>query len=168
MKKAVFITAPDIFRDEEYFEPKKILEDNGITVKTASLKTGRLNGKLGGTAESNMLLKDVKVSDFDAIVFVGGAGASVFFDNADALKLAKDFFNAGKVTASICISGVTLANSGILKGKRASVYPDGKEDLIKGGALYTGQHLEIDGNIITADGPDAASDFGSAILKALA
>ncbi len=60
-----------------------------------------------------------------------------------------------------------MANSGILKGKKATVYIDGKESLLKSGAIYTGNSLEIDGNIITANGPDAAEDFSNAILKSL-
>jgi protease I len=167
MKKAIFITAPEIFRDEEYFDPKKILEDAGIKVVTASTKTGELKGKLGGTTLSDMKIDEVKVADFDGIVFIGGGGASVFFDYAIALNLAKTFFAEGKIVASICIAGVTLANAGILKGKKATAYIDGKDDLIKGGATFTGNPVEVDANIITANGPQAAKSFGQALVKAL-
>ncbi|MDR3244093.1 MAG: DJ-1/PfpI family protein [Elusimicrobiota bacterium] len=167
MKKVVFITAPQTFRDEEYFKPKQILEDAGIQVITASLKIGQLKGKLGQNTESSLLVKDIKCSDFDAIVFVGGGGASAYFDNENALRLAREFFQAKKITASICIAGIVLANAGILKGKKATVYIDGKDDLIKGGAQFSGNSVEIDGNIITANGPDAAQEFGKAVLRGL-
>ncbi|MDR0823268.1 MAG: DJ-1/PfpI family protein [Endomicrobium sp.] len=165
MKKTVFVVAPEIFRDEEYFDPKQVLEYAGIEVITASLKLGELKGKLGRNTTADILLKDVKEKDFDAIIYVGGGGASVYFDNADALKLAKEFFTAGKITASICIAGVILANAGILKGKKATAFIDGKDTLLKGGADFTGKAVEIDGNIITANGPAAAGDFGKAILE---
>jgi protease I len=167
MKKAVFITAPNNFRDEEYFHPKEELTKAGIQVITASEKIGELKGKLGAVTESEMKIDDINPSNFDAIVFVGGAGASVFFENPTALKLANTFFKEGKIAASICIAGITLANSGILKGKKATVFIDGKDDLIKGGADFTGKPLEIDGNIITANGPEAARDFGKALANAL-
>jgi protease I len=167
MNKVVFITAPEAFRDEEYYKPKKILEEAGIEIITASVKTGKLRGKFGLKTTSTLLIQDVNPSDFDAVAYIGGSGSVVFFNNCYALKLANDFFKQQKPVVSICIASVILANAGILKGKKATVFIDGKEALLKGGAIYTGNPLEIDGNIITANGPDAAEDFGKAVLKSL-
>lgn len=163
----VFITAPEFFRDEEYIKPKKILEDAGYKVLTASIKVGEITGTLGHKATSDMLLEDIKHLETDAIVYVGGSGSNVFFEEPTALKLANEFFQDGKPVAAICIAPTILANAGILKDKKATVFPDGEEALIKGGAQYTANSVEIDGNIITANGPDAAEDFGNAVLKAL-
>jgi protease I len=167
MKRVVFITAPEVFRDEEYYNPKKVFEDAKVEVLTASIKTGELVGKFGFKATSDILIDNVNADDFDAIIYVGGNGASVFFNNFYALKLANDFFKQGKPTSAICIAGVILANAGILKNKKATVFIDGKESLIDGGAIYTGADVEIDGNIITANGPKAAKGFARAVLKAL-
>lgn len=167
MKKAVFITAPEIFRDEEYEKPKKILENNGIKVITVSTKKGEIKGKLGMKAVSDMTIDEVAADDFDAIVYVGGAGAGIFFENPVALKLARDFVSSGKPAAAICIAPTILANAGVLKGKAATVFPDGRAALEKGGAKYTSNTVETDGNIITGNGPDAAEEFGQALLKAL-
>jgi protease I len=165
MKKVVFVTAPNIFRDEEYYKPKQVLENNSVEVITASTKIGELIGKFGFQANSTFLLEDINPNNFDAIVYVGGAGANIFFNNKTALNLAREFFKLNKTVASICIAGVILANSGILKDKKATVFVDGKDTLIEKGAVYTAAPLEIDGNIITANGPDIAEDFGKAILK---
>ena len=167
MKKAVFITAPEMFRDEEYYKPKKVLEDAGVQVVTASVKKGEITGRFGYKAVSDMTIDEIKPENFDAIIYIGGKGSAVFFENPAALKLANEFYDAKKTVASICSAGVTLANSGILKGKKATVFPGDKDSLIKGEANYTGNPLEIDGNIITADGPEAAADFGNAILKTI-
>ncbi|MDR1195459.1 MAG: DJ-1/PfpI family protein [Endomicrobium sp.] len=165
MKKVIFITAPEIFRDEEYVIPKRILEEASVKVVTASAKKGEITGRFGTKAVSEMTIDEIDPNDFDAIVYVGGAGSSVFFENATALKLANDFFSSGKPTAAICIAPTIFANTGILKGKTATSFPDAKEALIKGGANYTGNPLEIAGNIITANGPDAAEIFAKAILE---
>jgi protease I len=167
MNKVVFITAPKVFRDEEYYKPKKVLEEANAEVITASVKTGKLMGRFGFEATSTLLVQDINPNDFDAIVYIGGSGSIVFFDNFYALKLANIFFKQQKTVASICIASVILANAGILKGKKATVFIDGKEALLKGGAIYTGNLLEIDGNIITANGPATSEDFGKAILKSL-
>ncbi|MDR3124869.1 MAG: DJ-1/PfpI family protein [Endomicrobium sp.] len=167
MKKVVFITAPNTFRDEEYYKPKEVLENANIEVVTASTKIGELTGKFGFKTVSTLLIGDIIPNNFNAIVYIGGAGSSAFFDNEKALNLAREFFKLNKVVASICIAGVILANSGILKDKKATVFVDGKDTLINKGATYTAAPLEIDGNIITANGPDIAEDFGKAILKAI-
>ncbi|MDR3281514.1 MAG: DJ-1/PfpI family protein, partial [Endomicrobium sp.] len=132
---------------------------------TASSKIGELTGRFGLKTKSTLLIDDVNSKDFGAIVYIGGSGATIFFDNFNVLKLANDFFKQLKPVASICIAGVILANAGILKNKKATVFIDGKESLIKCGAIYTAAPLEIDENIITANGSDVAEDFGKAILR---
>ena len=46
MKKIVFVVAPEVFRDEEYIEPKTILEAAGVEVTTASTVVGEIYGKI--------------------------------------------------------------------------------------------------------------------------
>ncbi|MDR1260104.1 MAG: DJ-1/PfpI family protein [Endomicrobium sp.] len=167
MKKVVFVTAPSMFRDEEYYKPKMILEYADIKVVTASVETGELIGRFGYKTISTISMQNIDVDNFDAIAYIGGSGSSIFFNNFYALKLADDFFKCGKPVASICIAGVILANSGILKGKKATVFISEKGTLIEKGALYTEIPLEIDGNIITANGPAVAEAFGKAILNAI-
>lgn len=164
-RKVIFITAPEMFRDEEYYIPKFILEKSGIKVITASLKLGELKGRFGFKTISTMLVKDIRPNVFDGIVYIGGNGAKIFFDNNYALNLAKVFNKQKKITAAICIASVILANAGILNGVKATVFIEGKDSLIKHGAIYTGKSIEIDKNIITAYGPSVAKKFGQCILN---
>lgn len=167
MKKAVFIIAKHLFRDEEYLIPKQILEQNGIIVMTASSEKGECIGKLGAKVNAEISLNQVKVSDFDAVVFVGGPGASQYFHDKTAHKIANDFFNAGKLVCAICGGANILSEAGILKGKRATAFSAYENDLKEHGAVWTGKNVEIDGKVITANGPAAAKEFGDAIVKAL-
>ena len=52
-------------------------------------------------------------------------------------------------------------------GKKATVWSSEKERLMAKGAIYTGKSLQVEGKIITGEGPQAAKDFGKAIVKAL-
>lgn len=165
--KAVLVIAPDKFRDEELFDTRAELEKAGIETAIASIKTTEITGMLGGKVTPSLTLNDIKVEDFDAIVFIGGQGASVYFDNATALTLAKDFQAAGKVVAAICIAPSVLANAGLLEGKKATCWESEKGNLEAKGAQYTGQAVEVDGKIITGSGPTAARAFGQAIANAL-
>jgi len=167
MKKVVMVIAQDGFRDEELLQPKEILERNGIEVKVASSSLAQAKGMLGAKVKPDILVSDINIRDFAAVVFVGGAGASQYWDDPVAQKLAEDALNANRIVAAICIAPVTLAKAGILKGKRATVWSSEAEQLKAAGANYTGRAVEKDGDIITGSGPTAAREFAEEIVRAL-
>ena len=129
MAKILMVTAPKNFRDEELFIPKEKFENAGHEVVIASNKVGVCKGTLGGEISSDMLLKDVNVDDFQAVVFVGGTGSDVFFNDENALKIAREADKKGKVLSAICIAPMVLANTGILTGKKATVWSSKSENL---------------------------------------
>lgn len=167
-KTVVMIISPQNFRDEELFDTKKALEGAGATVTVASTSLDEATGMLDGTATPDILVKDIKVADFDAVIFVGGGGASVYWDDPAAHAIAKETVTSGKILGAICIAPVTLAKAGVLKDKNATVWKSEKSKLEDAGATYTGAAVEVDGKIITANGPKAAKQFGRAIAEALA
>jgi len=166
-KKAVMIIAEKNFRDEELFEPKKILEAEGVKVIVVSTSFNTARGMLGGKVKPDMLLSEIKVDDYDAIIFVGGSGASQYWNDSLAHNIAKEAVEKNKVLGAICIAPVTLANAGVLTGKKATVWPSERGKIEAKGAIYTGESVQIEGKIITAEGPQAARKFGEAIAKAL-
>ncbi|MFH1306131.1 MAG: DJ-1/PfpI family protein [Candidatus Micrarchaeota archaeon] len=171
MANILLIVAPVDFRDEEALVPKKIFEENGHNVKVASKGTGEAKGKLGASLKVDADIGNVNADEFDAIVFAGGPGAKIYFNDAKALGIARDAAAKGKVVAAICIAPRILANAGILEGKKATTWDpgDGSESrkLEEKGAKYTGNDVEIDGKIITANGPAAAEKFANKIIELL-
>ncbi|MEK7825878.1 MAG: DJ-1/PfpI family protein [Nitrospirota bacterium] len=166
-KKVAMVIAPERFRDEEYAIPKEILEEEGVVVTTVSSKKDVAIGKLGLKVKPDLTLNDLKVKDYDALIFVGGGGAEEYWNSQKAHSLAIEAVQRKKVLGAICIAPVILANAGLLYGKKATVY-ESEIDKIKGkGAVYNGLPVERDGNIITANGPEAADQFGKAIVEAL-
>lgn len=166
-QKVAMIIASQNFRDEELLKPKEILEKAGVEVLVVSTTRGEARGMLGARVTPDLLLSELRVEDFAAIVFVGGIGASQYWEDPLAHRICREALEKGKILAAICIAPVTLANSGVLAGRRATVYPTEAEKLREKGAIYTGAKVEKDGKIITASGPEAAEDFGRAILAAL-
>lgn len=161
------VIASSQFRDEEYAKPRKILESAGVGVTVASSSLKEAAGMLGLKVTPDILLKDAKMSEYDAVIFVGGMGATEYWTSKEAHALAKESFDQKKPTAAICLAPMTLANAGLLKGKRATIWADAVSDFKTKGVLYTGKAVEKDGQIITGSGPDAAEEFGKALLKAL-
>jgi protease I len=165
--KVLMVIAFIGYRDEEYHQPKEIIEKADIAVSTASTETGMARGKLGATARVDFSLDQVDVSDYDAIAFIGGPGSYDLFDNKQAQRIAQDAVKQGKVLAAICAATAILAQAGMLKGVKATCFP-GVSDILKAkGAAYSPSGFEVAGKIITADGPAHAKQFGEAIVKAL-
>jgi protease I len=168
LAKALLIIAPKNFRDEELLYTKEELERAGIETTIASAKKGKITGMFGAAATAEIGLDEVKAGDYDAVVFIGGSGASTYFNDKQALSIASEASKKGKVTCAICIAPVILANAGVLKGKRATVWNgDFVRMLESKGARYTGKSVEVEGNVVTGNGPEAAREFGRAIAKAL-
>lgn len=165
-KKILMVIAPVDFRDEEYFETRKILEDVGNKITVANSTGQPSKSMFGKIVKVDKSLNDVNSKDFDAIVFIGGSGTGIYFNNQHALSLAKDFNNDDKVIAAICMAPSILAKAGILDGKKATAFPS-ERDNINAVGNYTGKTVEVDGKIITGNGPLAAKEFGKKISEAL-
>ncbi|MBN1940905.1 MAG: DJ-1/PfpI family protein [Candidatus Diapherotrites archaeon] len=167
MAKILMVIAPARFRDEELFDTKGTLESQGHSIVVASKVKGAAIGMQGKTIQVHKTLDDVKIEDFEAIIFVGGQGSSIYFKDKKALELAKAFDRAKKIVAAICIAPSILANAGLLKGVRATCFESESNNLEEHGAEYTGNPIEADGKIVTASGPKAAREFGKKIAGML-
>lgn len=166
MKKALMIIAPENFRDEELLDTKAVLEDHGTEVDIAST-VSESKGMLGATVKVDLNIDSVSIDNYDAVIFVGGTGSSIYFNDEKALSIARQAFDKGKITAAICIAPSILANAGVLKGKKATSYVSEASNLEEKGATYTNSAVEQDGKIITANGPQSAKAFGEAISNNL-
>lgn len=166
MSKVLSVISSIDFQDKEYEDSKNAIESAGHEIITAS-STNVANGKFGAQVEADVLLNDVNADDYDAVMFIGGPGSEEYFDDPTALNLAQDFFNASKLTTAICAAPAILANAGVLDGKNATCWAGVSEMLTDSGANYTGKDVEVDGLIITGDGPMSATKFGKAIANSL-
>ena len=167
MKNILMIIPPERFRDEELFVTKEVLERAGHKITIASTKTGLCPGRRGGFAVSERDIKDIDISIYDAVVFVGGGGSKLLFRNGNAITIASEMFKEGKVIAAICLAPVILANSGILKGIRATVAGTESKTIEAAGAIYTGPGVTVDQNIVTGNAPKSSELFGQSIVKLL-
>ena len=164
-KTVAMIIARKDFRDEEFLEPKKVLEKAGIKIVVFSSTLNEAKGMLGAIVRPDQLLDDLNFDEFDGVVFVGGGGCSEYFNNKKALEIANTFYSKNKLISAICIAPQTLANAGILKGKKVCCFPSVKDGVAKKGALIQNDGVSVDGNIITATGPEYATKFGNAIVN---
>jgi len=167
MSKILMIIAPQNYQDNEFEIPRDTFINSGHTVTVASKDVKIATGVLGGTTKVDIDISQVNPDMYDSVVFVGGSGADLYFDDLVAHKIVKEFSEADKVVAAICIAPSTLANAGILNGKKATAFSTQEKHLKNTGATYTGSDVEVDGRIVTANGPGAAKEFADKILAFL-
>ena len=161
-KKIAMIIAFREFQDEEYFIPKQILKTAGAEITTSSASLGKAIGGLGGEAEVNILIKDLRVADYDAILFIGGPGAQKYIDDEDCYQIAREVIKTGKVLGAICIAPIILA-----KAWSSPMDKFGVKLLRSSGAVYQSEPVVTDGKLVTADGPMAAKKFAETIINLL-
>jgi protease I len=167
MKPVLLIIAPKDFRDEELFITQAELEKSGISTSIASNIIGECIGSKGGKAMSTHQLDQINLQDYSTIVYIGGMGSRVFFDDPKAISLAKEMHASGCPVAAICIAPVILAKAGLLNHKKATVFSSEIETLESLGAYYTGMDVTVDDNIITAYGPQSALRFAKRIADCI-
>lgn len=167
-KKVLIVIAPKDFRDEEYFQPKVVLQAAGIEVVTAADSSEEeATGVQGGKARIDLPLSQVKVEDFDCVVFVGGPGTKIYFRKKEVLSLVKEFYKMGKIVGAICIAPMILANAKILEGRKAVVFPSLQKQMAAKGIKVTTKKIEISDKVITAVGPEVALEFGQKLVDLL-
>lgn len=167
-RNILFILPPQNFRDEEYQKPRAFFENAGARVIVASVSLAPAESMLGALVVPDILVSEVKPEVFDAVLLVGGVGSSKYWHDQSVHHLLRESCKAGKVVSAICLAPVTLANAGLLAGKRATAYPSAERFIKWKGAIYTGTPVEIAGNIVTANGPQAAEEFAQAVAGLVA
>ena len=167
-KKAAVIVPSRNFQDAELFETVNILNSRGVETVIVSSTVNPLRGHLGGTVRADVLISNIKVDDYDAIVFIDGPGIAEYINNPAVLTLVRNAVSSNKVVAAISLAPDILANAGVLRGVRVTAYITEAQALRKAGAIYTGSAVERHGRIITASAPISARAFARTIVDSLA
>ncbi len=162
---SVYVFLATGFEDVEAMAPVDIFRRAGIDVKTVSIKDLRyVESAHSVMIKADLIFREVDFENASMLVLPGGMpGAS---ELAACYRLSKALLAhnaAGKYIGAICAAPMVLGNLGILRGKKATCYP-GFEQYLEG-AKYVEEPVVVDKNLITANGPGAAFDFGFTLLS---
>ncbi|MFQ6119979.1 MAG: DJ-1/PfpI/YhbO family deglycase/protease [Methanosarcinales archaeon] len=166
-KKILMIIAPKNFREEELQEPLEIFKNAGHNVTIASVTKETCRSMFGLSVKPDQSVDEIKVGNYDAVVLVGGAGSPALKKYPSVLKVLKESQSMGKVLGAICLAPTVLAKADLLKERKATVFSSGIEEIKKAGAEYVSDEVVVDGNLVTGDGPNAATSFAHKILERL-
>lgn len=152
----------------EVITPIDALRRGGAKVDVLSVNEDMLTCSHGVVIKADDLVSNADRDAYDGVVIPGGMpGATNVSQNEDAVNLIKSVKKRGKMVAAICASpAVVLAAHGLIEGLKATCYP-APEFIAALGESYTGKDVEVDNNVITANGPKAALEFSKAICEYL-
>ncbi len=155
------------FEEVEALAPVDILRRGDVEVKTVSITGSHLvESSHGVIVKADLLFEEITdFSDADLLMLPGGMPGSKNLDRHEGVrKTLKEQFEKGKRVAAICAAPLVLASVGLLKGRKATIYP-GMESYLGEDAEYTGALVQEDGNVTTGAGPAASFPYGYKLLS---
>lgn len=168
MAKAVIFFAPGV-EECEGLLCVDLLRRGGVEVTIAAVGGDKVvKSARGICVVADALAEEIGYGEFDACILPGGLpGVDNLKASATVCRVCKSFDEAGKIVAAICAAPTALAAFGLLKGRKATVYPGMDTALTAAGAEPTGLPLTIDGNLVTGEALGAAIPFALALLRIL-
>jgi protease I len=168
MAKVAFLLAQN-FEDSEMQKPYDAIREAGHEAVIVGLTAGvRLEGKKQQASyECERAIKDVSLSEFDAVVIPGGSSPEGLRLNADIQSFVQQMDKAGKPIAAICHGPQVLISAGLLKGRTLTSYTPLQDDMKNAGANFKDEAVVVDRNFITSRTPKDEPDFIRETLNAL-
>jgi 4-methyl-5(b-hydroxyethyl)-thiazole monophosphate biosynthesis len=165
--KKIAILLEDGFEEIEAIVPIDVLRRLEFDVILAG-KTAKVAGAHNIHIDTDSLIEELKADELDAVILPGGLpGSTNLRDNPVVIELISSMYNSGKLVSAICAAPIALQKAGIMNGKVCTGYPMPMLKEALSDAEYTGERVEVDGNIITGKGPGAAFEFAVAIAAYL-
>lgn len=173
-KNILIVIPKSQFQEQELFDTLEVLKAAGPRILVLS-KSGQEAVGMNKTrfTPDGVLVdwdKQEGVSKkFDAVLVMGGKGAPKSLWNDDILpQILTDHFRAERVIGAIGLGVAVLARTSLLSYEAAG--PEDEKflsELEAAGLTHAHPSVVQDGKVITASGPEAATEFAHTIISAL-
>tara|TARA_R110002050_G_scaffold59259_2_gene132562 strand:+ start:9472 stop:10035 length:564 start_codon:yes stop_codon:yes gene_type:complete len=168
--KRVAILATDGFEKSELFEPLKALKNEGADVDIISIKKGEIKSwddkNWGESISVTKLVKDVKESDYNALVLPGGvANPDTLRTDENALQFIRNFFKSHKPVAAICHAPWLLISAGVIENREVTSFSSIKDDLLNAGATWIDKEVVVDNGLVTSRNPKDLPAFINKLIE---
>ena len=163
----IIVPLAEGFEEIEFSTIVDILRRAEIEVIVAGLKKGLIQGARKVKVMPDTFIDRINSDDFDVIVLPGGyPGFENLGKDKRVLNLIQKMDREGKYITAICGAPSVLSRAGILKGKKATIYPGIKDKLQD--SQYIDERVIVDGKIVTSQGPGTAMEFALKLVEILA
>lgn len=161
----VYLFLADGFEDMEAVVPFDLMKRAEIDVVTVGVGKTAVKSAHGLSVTAEISEENVDFKKAEAFVFPGGWPGAKNLKNSETVNNAITFaLHNDIIIGAICASpGYVLSGTGALSGKKYTCFPG--FEVPEG--EYTAEKIEIDGKLITANGPASAKDFALALVSAI-
>jgi protease I len=118
--------------------------------------------------EADIGFDQIAVSDYDAILLLGGRAPEYLRNDKGLLDIVREFNSAGKWIFSICHGVQILAAAGLAQGKCVTCYEHVRIDAEQGGGRFATEQAVRDGRVVTAQTWQSHPEFYREIFACLA
>lgn len=169
-KSKILILATHGYERSELRVPLDELKRRGADVQIASIDTDPIKSwnekDWGDTVNVDLLAKDVKIEDFDALILPGGQmNPDILRHDEAAMRVVKEFVASGKIVAAICHAPWLLIEADAVRGRKMTSYVSIKTDMTNAGAIWSNEPVVTDKGIVTSRNPDDLDAFVKKIVE---
>lgn len=164
----IYVHLAQGFEEIEAVTVVDILRRGGLAAKTVSVTGQReVAGSHGIVLAADLLFEDADYDACEMMVMPGGLpGTTNLLKHKALMETLTGFAASGRPVAAICAAPMIFGAMGLVRGKRATIYP-GMEEELKG-ALVQGDRVVEDDGVVTSQGPATAMEFALALLARMA
>lgn len=139
---------------------------------TTTSRLGAVKAAFGGfQVTPSLTIGELDLSDYDGLAIPGGMEWAGFFNDAlsdEFSEVIKHFTQNNKPIAAVCVASTSVANTGELSGRDATIYHSlsgkHKANIERLGVNFVDKPIVQDGNIITSTGPGTAVEVALSLL----
>jgi len=151
----VAVLLDDFVEDVEFIYPYYRFKEEGFETYAVAVERRTFKGKKGCPHKPDKVLAEVKGTLFDCVYIPGGYAPDRLRRYPEVLDFVRKHYENGKIVAAVCHGPWVLISAGVIKGKKVTGFFAIKDDIVNAGAIYTGNDVEVDGNLVTATDPNA-------------
>jgi deglycase len=123
--------------------------------------------RTGYGLDADIAFDKVKVSDYDAVLVLGGRAPEYLRNNALLLKIVREFAETGKWVFAICHGIQILTAAGLVSGRRVTCYEHVRVEVEQCGGTYKTEQAVRDGRMVTAQTWQSHPEFYREVFACL-
>ena len=160
----VYLFLANGFEITEAMAPLDVMRRAGMDVKTVGVTGEYVESSNGVMVKADITLGELSYDEAEGAVLPGGMPGTLNLKaSKEVIECVRRCYESGKPVAAICAAPSILGAMGIMQDRQVTCFPGFEKELR--GAVVTGDHVVVDGNVITAKGAGCSLSFGHAIVS---
>lgn len=172
--KVAFITSNEGIEQAELAEPWKAVQEAGGQPVLLAKESGQAQAfnhlDPADKFRVDRTTGESSASDYEGLVLPGGvANGDQVRTDPDAVRLVKEFVEAGKPVAVICHGGWVLVEADVVRGRTMTSWPSLQTDIRNAGGNWVDQELQVctsaPSTFISSRKPDDLPAFNRTLIE---